>query len=72
MLSQKKYAKDLVTQASLYDPKVEHTLMEINVNYKNNNGDPLAELTLYRRLIGCLIYLSITRLDISYPFQVLS
>ncbi|WMV25479.1 hypothetical protein MTR67_018864 [Solanum verrucosum] len=41
--------------------------MEINVKYKNDDGDPLTEPALYRRFIGCLIYLTITRPDISYP-----
>ncbi|XP_015159969.1 uncharacterized mitochondrial protein AtMg00810-like [Solanum tuberosum] len=72
MLSQRKYAEYLPTQARLSDQKVAHTPMEINVMYKNDDGDPLAEPTLYRRLIGCLIYLTITRPDISYPVQVLS
>ncbi|XP_060170865.1 uncharacterized mitochondrial protein AtMg00810-like [Lycium barbarum] len=72
MLSQRKYAEDLVTQACLSDQKVAHTPMEINVKYKNDDGDPLAEPTLYRRLIGCLIYLTMTRPGISYPVQVLS
>lgn len=46
--------------------------MKINVEYKHDNGDPLEEPTLYQRLIVCLIYLTIIKLDISYPVQVLS
>ncbi|XP_015158617.1 uncharacterized mitochondrial protein AtMg00810-like [Solanum tuberosum] len=72
MLSQKKYAEDIVTQTCLSDHTVAHTPMEINVKYRNDDDDPLAEPTLYIRLIGCLIYLTITRHDISYPIQVLS
>ncbi|XP_015168576.1 uncharacterized mitochondrial protein AtMg00810-like [Solanum tuberosum] len=72
MLSQRKYAEDLVTQACIRDQKVAHKPMEINVRYKNDDGDPPAEPTLYMKLIGCLIYLTITRSDISYPVQVLS
>ncbi|XP_027769562.1 uncharacterized protein LOC114075259 [Solanum pennellii] len=72
MLSQRKYGDDLVTQACLSDQKVAYTPLEINVKYKNDDDDPLAEPTLYRRLIGCLIYLTIIRPDISYLVQVLS
>ena len=72
MLSQRKYVEDLVTQACLSDQKVAHTPMEINMKYKNDDSDPLTESALYRRLIGYLIYLAITRIDISYSVQVLS
>ena len=46
MLSQRKYAEDLVTQTCLNDQNVAHTPMKINVKYKNDDGDPLAEPTL--------------------------
>ena len=46
MISQRKYAEDLFTQASLSDQKVAHTPLEINVNYKNDDDDPLSEQTL--------------------------
>ncbi|RVW24373.1 Retrovirus-related Pol polyprotein from transposon RE1 [Vitis vinifera] len=42
------------------------TPMEVNVKYKKDEGDFLDDLTLYRRLVGSLIYLTTTRPDISY------
>ncbi|WMV09848.1 hypothetical protein MTR67_003233 [Solanum verrucosum] len=58
MLNQRKYAEDLVIQACLSDHKVAHTPKETNVKYKDDNGDPLEESTLYQRVIGCLNYLT--------------
>ena len=37
-----------------------------------NSGDPLPKPDIFQRLIGKLIYLTITRPDISYPIQILS
>ena len=54
MISQRKYAEDLFTQASLSDQKVAQKPMEINVRHKNDDGGPHAEPTLYLRIIGCL------------------
>ena len=40
--------------------------MEVNVKYRKDEGDFLDDPTLYRRLVGSLIYLTTTRPDISY------
>lgn len=61
-----------VTQACLSDQKVAHTPIKIKVKYKSDDEDLIAELTLYRRIICCLIYLTITRPDFSYSIEVLS
>jgi hypothetical protein len=46
--------------------------MEVNVKYRKNEGDLLDDPTLYRRLVGSLIYLTTTRPDISYVVQKVS
>ena len=46
--------------------------MEPNVRLSREDGDLLTDPTSYQRMIGRLVYLTITRLDISYSVQLLS
>ncbi|XP_041024047.1 uncharacterized mitochondrial protein AtMg00240-like [Juglans microcarpa x Juglans regia] len=46
--------------------------MEQNLKFSKDDGFPLADPSVYRRLIGRLLYLTITRPDLSYPVQTLS
>jgi hypothetical protein len=46
--------------------------MELNVKLRPTDGDPLPNSTRYRHLVGSLIYLAVTRPDISYPVNILS
>ncbi|TXG69098.1 hypothetical protein EZV62_004033 [Acer yangbiense] len=48
------------------------TPMEQNLKLNAEDGEPLQDLAVYRRLIGRLIYLSITRLDILFAVNILS
>ena len=42
------------------------TPVELNAHLTPSGGKPLSNPSLYRRLIGNLVYLTVTRLDISY------
>ena len=48
------------------------TPMDPAVQFDQNLGDTLENLGRYRRLIGKLIYLTITKLDITFVIKVLS
>ncbi|GAV81072.1 hypothetical protein CFOL_v3_24531 [Cephalotus follicularis] len=46
--------------------------IEQRLKLNNTHGEPLSDASQFRRLIGCLIYLTFTRTNISYSVQVLS
>ena len=71
-LSQEKYIQDLLDRASLTDQHTAETPMELNIHLRPTDGEPLADSTRYRHLVGSLVYLGVTRPDISYPVHMLS
>ena len=44
--------------------------LEVNVKYSWEDGELLTDPLIYRQLVGSLVYLTITRLDISYAVNV--
>lgn len=46
--------------------------MELNAKFGKKDGTPLFDATLYQRLGGSLIYLTMTPPDIAYVVQVVS
>jgi hypothetical protein len=46
--------------------------MELNVQLHASDGDPLPGPTRYCHLVGSLVYLAVTRPDISYHVHILS
>ena len=71
-LSQEKYIQDLLTRACLTDQRTADTPMELGLHLHPGEGEPLADPTRYRHLVGSLVYLGITRPDISYVVHILS
>jgi hypothetical protein len=71
-LSQEKYIQDLLDRASLTDHQTAETPMELNVHLMATDGEPLEDPTRYRHIVGSLVYLGVTRLDISYSVHILS
>ena len=48
------------------------TPMDPNFKLTPGQGEPLQDLGRYRRLVGKLNYLTITRPDISFPVSIVS
>ena len=71
-ISQEKYIQDLLARAALTDERIVETPMELNVHLRATDGDPLPDPTRYRHLVGSLVYLAVTRPDISYTVHILS
>ena len=71
-LSQAKYASELLTRAGLTDNKTCTTPLEPNSKLTPMDGIPLDDPTLYRQLVGSLVYLTVTRPDIAYAVHIVS
>ncbi|KAG7585690.1 Reverse transcriptase RNA-dependent DNA polymerase [Arabidopsis thaliana x Arabidopsis arenosa] len=74
-LSQRKYTLDLLSQVGKLGAKPAKTPLEDD--YKANrkgelDNKPFEDVTKYRRLVGKLIYLTITRPDICFAVNVVS
>ena len=48
------------------------TPMKLNVKLRKEEGDLLANPSLYRKLVGSLVYLTITRSGVSFAIQQVS
>ncbi|WKA08959.1 hypothetical protein VitviT2T_026639 [Vitis vinifera] len=71
-ITQAKYASNLLSQAGLTDSKTVDTPVELNAHLTPLGGKPLSNPSLYRRLVGSLVYLTVTRPDISYAVHQVS
>ena len=72
LLSQTKYVADILEQTRLTDNKTVDTLIEVNARYSSSDGLPLTDPTLYCTIVGSLVYLTISRPDITYVVHVVS
>ena len=71
-ITQAKYASDILSQAGLTDSKTIDTSVELNAHLTPLGGKPLSNPSLYRRLVGSLVYLTVTHPDISYVVHQVS
>ena len=71
-LTQDKYTSNLISRANITDSKIVDTPIEYNYRLNSHDGESLSDATLYRQLVRSLIYLTITRPDISYAIYVVS
>ncbi|RVW49248.1 Retrovirus-related Pol polyprotein from transposon RE2 [Vitis vinifera] len=72
VLSQMKYVLGILEETGMLDCKPVDTPMDPNVKLIPGQGEPLEDPGRYRRLVGKLNYLTITRPDISFPVSVVS
>ncbi|KAA0064060.1 Retrovirus-related Pol polyprotein from transposon TNT 1-94 [Cucumis melo var. makuwa] len=72
LLSQAKYASDLLARSGITDSNTASTPLDPNVHLTPYDGVPLEEVSLYRQLVGSLIYLTVTRPDIAYAVHIVS
>ncbi|XP_031283171.1 uncharacterized protein LOC116141841 [Pistacia vera] len=71
-VSHRKYVLDLLKDIGMLDCKPIETTIEQNVKFVEINGDTPVAKGRYYRLVGKLIYLSHTRLDIAFSVSVVS
>ncbi|EOY10542.1 Cysteine-rich RLK (RECEPTOR-like protein kinase) 8 [Theobroma cacao] len=70
--SQRKYTLDILREAGMLASKPVHFPIEQNHKLALDDSDLLDDPSFYSRLIGRLIYLTITRPDICYSVHILS
>ena len=63
---------DLLSRSGLTDSKIAATPMELHLQLRSTDGVALQDPSRYRQLVGSLVYLAITRPDISHVVHVLS
>ena len=72
VISQRKYTLDILINTGMLDYKPVDTPMDPNVKLVSIQGELLRDPGRYRRLVGKLNYLTITRPDISFLVSVVS
>lgn len=71
-LCQRKYSLDILTEAGMLGCKPIDTPMEQNHRLAYASGEPFEHPDQYRRLVGRLVYLSVTRPELSYSVHTLA
>ena len=69
---QSKYALDLLNKFNMKDFEQSKTPFLSGVKLEEVDSSPMVNNTLYRKLIGCLLYITHTRTDLSYVVSVAS
>ena len=72
LLSQRKYISDIIKDLNLATSKPVSSPLPKGLGLSTDQGEILEDPEVYRRLVGRLLYLNITRPDLSYATQHLS
>lgn len=70
-LSQRKYALDIVNENGMLGCKPVSTPMEVNHKLLVDKGPLFDDPVRFKRIVGRLVYLTITRPDLNYSVHVL-
>jgi hypothetical protein len=68
----KNMLQDLFSQAGLTECKTVDSPLETNVKLRATDGELFSDATLYRQLVGSLIYVTVTRPDLAYVVHLVS
>ena len=71
-LCQRKYALDILSESGMLGAKPVAFPMEQSHRLTTESGSPIADPSRYRRPVGRLLYLTITRPDLTYSVHILS
>lgn len=71
-ISQRKYAKDLLSRFGMLNSKPADTPMNFNEKLQQDDGAEMADAKKFRSLVGGLNYLTHTRPDIAYSVSLIS
>lgn len=71
-ICQRKYALDIISECVLTGAKPAETPLEQNHGLATANGELYSDPEQYRRLVGRLVYLVITRPELSYTVHILA
>ena len=69
---QSKYASDLITKFNMKYFKPGKTPFLLGVKLEKAGSSPMVNNTLYRKLIGCFLYLTHNQYELSYAVSVTS
>lgn len=72
IIFQTKYSSDLLSRSCLTDSNTASTPLDTNVKLTSFYGTPITYPTLYWRLVGNLVYLTVTRPDIVYVMNIVT
>jgi len=72
VVSRRKYALHILEETAMTDCRPVDSPMDPNQKLMANQGEPFSDPKRYRRLVGKLIYLTITRPDLSFAVGVVS
>ncbi|RDX87093.1 hypothetical protein CR513_31475, partial [Mucuna pruriens] len=72
VISQRKYALDILQETSMSNCTPVDSPIDPNLKLMVKHGEPYSDLERYRRLVGKLIYLTITRPEVSFAVGVVT
>ncbi|CAM8937929.1 unnamed protein product [Rhodiola kirilowii] len=71
-INQRKYVLDILDDHNFTDSKPVQTPLETKHGLSKSTSPPITDPTMYRKLVGKLIYLTITRPDLAFAVHTLS